>query len=221
MKLISFVLVVLSTAGASAQSIWDIGLLVLVNDGASSKSLTCTTSEFDRLAADLNGKARAFDDGYLGGRRELQETESGLINVPMDNHGSSRRLPSYNCRTVCQGFVPGSCTLVYPACTGYRRELEEDESKVDATITLTQNLRGSERQLLATSPYVLPNGFMSDVGGAQFANAKAIRMCAEMKAGLTTQVVSLPNRQNLTSPCDSLWRSTNIKVGCVFMPALP
>lgn len=220
MNVISLVLVVLSIAGASAQSIWDIGLMVLVNDGASSNSLTCNTEEFNRLAADLDGKARTFDNGYVGGRRELQDTESGLIDVPMDNQESGRRLAD-SCRTLCQGFVVGSCKLVYPACTGYRRELEEDESKVDSTISLKQNLRGTERQLPATTLYVLPNGFMSDVGGAQYVNAKAIKLCADLKVGLTTQVTSAPNRLELTSPCNSLWRSKNIKVGCVYMSALP
>jgi hypothetical protein len=208
-------LLVLSTVGASAQSIRDIGLMILVKDGNASPG-TCTTDDFNRLAVDLDEKARTFDDSYPGGRRELQDTEIGTNDNHLDNQESGRR-ELVNCANVCSGFAYGSCKLVYPECAP-RRELEE-ESLEQSVNTSTQNLRGGERQLQNPTRNVLSNGFMSGFSGGDNANPKAVKLCADLTAGLKSQVVSLPDRLQLTGSCDSLWRGST-KIGCVFMSSL-
>ena len=214
MSLRFIALLVLSTAGASAQSIRDIGLMILVKDGNASPG-TCTTDDFNRLAVDLDEKARNFDDRYTG-RRELQETEIGIHDSHLDNQESGRR-KLVNCATACGGFSIGSCKLVYPECAP-RRELDEKPMEQSVN-TSTQNLRGGERQLPAQSLAVLSNGFMSGFSGGDNANPKAIKLCADLTAGLKSQVVNLPDRLQLTASCDNLWRGST-KIGCVFMSSL-
>ena len=212
MSLRFIALLVLSTAGASAQSIRDIGLMILVKDGNASPG-TCTTDDFNRLAVDLDEKARTFDDRYTGGRRELQDTEIGTHDSHLDNQESGRR-QLVNCATACGGFSIGSCKLVYPECAP-RREL--DEKPLEQSVnTSTQSLRGGERQL---SRAVLSNGFMSGFSGGDNASLQEIQLCADLTAGLRSQVVSIPDRLQLTGSCNSLWRG-KIKMGCVFMSSL-
>ena len=209
-------IILISIVGSSALSISDIGLLVLPDEGRSN-SFTCSTGDFNALAIDLDEKAKTFEDNYyntnMSVRRELQEENGGVISNDVETVDSKHR-NLVNCASVCAGFAYGHCKLVYPVCAPRRQLLDSSMDDV-VTSTISQSLRGSERQLGVTT--ILANGFVS---GYSVDHPDASKLCSDLKASLMPEVVDIPNHVAMTSSCDYLWRKP-LKVGCVYMPAVP
>ena len=210
-------MILLSLVGSYALSISDIGLLVLPDEGRSN-SFTCTTSDFDALAVTLDEKAMTFEDTYyyyndMSVRRELQEENGGVISNDVETVDSKHR-NLVNCASVCAGFAYGHCKLVYPECAPRRQLLDSPMDDV-VTSTISQNLRGSERQLEVIT--ILANGFVS---GYSVNDPSASKLCSDLKASLMPDVVDITNQVSMTKSCAYLWNKL-LKVGCVYMPAVP
>ena len=211
----AIVILLLSVVGSSALSISDLGLMVLADEGKSN-SLTCSTGDFNAFAVDLDNKAKAFQyNYYFTVRRELEEEKDGVISENVETTESKHR-NLVNCATVCAGFAYGHCKLVYPECPQRRELLDMSmDDVVTTTTSISQSLRGSERQLEVVT--ILANGFVS---GYSVNQPYASKLCADLKASLMPEVLGIPNHIAMTSSCDTLWRKP-LKVGCVYMPAVP
>ena len=210
-------MILLSLVGSYALSISDIGLLVLPDEGRSN-AFTCSTGDFNALAIDLDETAKTFEDTYyyntdMSVRRELQEENGGVISNDVETVDSKHR-HLVNCASVCAGFAYGHCKLVYPECAPRRQLLDSPMDDV-VTSTISQNLRGSERQLEVTT--ILANGFVS---GYSVNDPSASKLCSDLKASLMPDVVDITNQVSMTKSCAYLWNKLP-KVGCVYMPAVP
>ena len=180
--------------------------LMFLCSSATALKIDSGSLDLDRLAVRvLLNKGRPSADGSFCSSEDEIRLQSSLNQVlPLTRRNlradSEHGRDLVNCRKVCQGFVPGSCYIVYSGCRGYRRELPASEEEEESN-TNEDTPRFLERS-------------MEDMKETDAIEKKCTRAMKRVEDQLVAIIHEI--EESLSSPCSALVRK-QVRVECELM----